>query len=141
MSVIVPSVSTTTPTVAWSSMTLRVPISAACSNGMSSSSHGVVTMRVSPSSSEPIAPGTRKPTQSTRRMRAVSVSSSGISIASFGTNFGCVVMTVLPLPDCGSSSISRVLLYSFSICGSISVSAKRLMNVDLPVRTGPITPR
>lgn len=53
-----PSVVTTTPTVEWSVMTLRVPISAASVMGISWSNHGVMTMRGARSSNCPTAPGT-----------------------------------------------------------------------------------
>ena len=49
-------------------------------------------------------------------------------------------MIVRPVPDCGSSSRARSRLYRFSMPGSTIVSIKRLMSVDLPVRTGPTTP-
>lgn len=54
-----PSVVMTTPMVECSVMTLRVPSSAASSNGMSWSNQGVRTMRGAPSSMWPMAPGTR----------------------------------------------------------------------------------
>ena len=57
MSVIVPSVVTRMPIVLWSSMTFFVPSSAASVIGISSGSHGVVTIRGCPSSSAPTAPG------------------------------------------------------------------------------------
>ena len=58
MSVTEPSVVTTTPTVQWSSITFRVPSSAASVRGISSSNQGVVTIRGAPSSVAPMAPGT-----------------------------------------------------------------------------------
>ena len=58
ISVTLPSVVTTTPTVEWSVMTLRVPISAASVMGISWSNHGVMTMRGARSSNCPTAPGT-----------------------------------------------------------------------------------
>ena len=59
MSTMLPSVVTTTPIVACSQMTRRVPISAASSNGMSWSNHGVRTMRASSPSLSPSTPGIR----------------------------------------------------------------------------------
>ena len=50
-----------------SRMTRLLPSSAACDIGISWSYHGVMTMRSDPSSVLPAAPGTRKPTLSTRR--------------------------------------------------------------------------
>ena len=54
-----PSVVMTMPMLLCSSMTFFVPISAACASGISSGAHGVMTIRGVPSSSAPIAPGTR----------------------------------------------------------------------------------
>ena len=63
-----------------------------------------------------------------------------ICTASSGTNFGSLVMTVRPEPLWGSSSLARSRRYTSSMPGSTRVSMKRLMKVDLPVRTGPTTP-
>ena len=63
-----------------------------------------------------------------------------ISTASFGINFGSVVIMVLPPALCGSSSLALSFLYSLSIFGITSKSIKFLIKVDLPVRTGPTTP-
>ena len=54
----VPSVVTTMPRVEWSVMTFWVPISAAWVMGISWSNHGVVTIRGTPPSVCPMAPGT-----------------------------------------------------------------------------------
>ena len=43
--------------------------------------------------------------------------------------------------DCGSSSTARCLSCSCSISGKTNNSIKRLIKVDLPVRTGPQIPR
>ena len=56
-------------------------------------------------------------------------------------NFGSVVMIVRPAADCGSSSVARSRRDASVMCGITSVSMNRLMKVDLPVRTGPTTPR
>ena len=53
-----PSVVTTMPMVEWSVMTLRVPVSAARSKGISSSNQGLLTIRGLSSSSWPMAPST-----------------------------------------------------------------------------------
>ena len=58
MSVMVPSVVTTMPMDAWSSMTFRVPSSAASVMGMGASDQGVETIRGLPSSEAPTAPST-----------------------------------------------------------------------------------
>ena len=50
------------------------------------------------------------------------------------------VITTRPDPLWGSSSRARSLRYTFSMLGITWVSMKRLMKVDLPVRTGPTTP-
>ena len=96
--------------VEWSVMTFFVPSSAASRKGIAFSAHGVCTiLGLSPSMS-PSAPGTRYPTQSIIRTRTSALSPKEISTASFGTNFGSVVMIVLPLADCGSSSFARSLV-------------------------------
>jgi hypothetical protein len=59
MSVIVPSVVTKIPIVECSSMTFLVPISAAFSNGISSSDQGVFTILGMSSSKYPIALSTK----------------------------------------------------------------------------------
>ena len=58
-----------------------------------------------------------------------------------GMNLGSVVMIVVPVPLWGSSSIVRFRSFSSAISGRIMVSIKRLINVDLPLLTGPTTPR
>ena len=58
MSLIEPSVVTTTPMVEWSRITLRVPVSAARSKGTASSNQGLFTIRGLSSSSWPMAPST-----------------------------------------------------------------------------------
>ena len=65
---------------------------------------------------------------------------SAISTASLGTNAGFVVMIVRPEPLCGSSSCARARMCAFSMPGITSFSMNRLMNVDLPVLTGPTIP-
>ena len=59
-----PSVVTTIPIVEWSCITLRVPSSAACVNGIGLSDHGVITILSPSPSSSPPAPFTIYPTQS-----------------------------------------------------------------------------
>ena len=100
----VPSVVMTTPTVEWSVMTLRVPISAASVMGISWSNQGVMTMRGDRSSNWPTAPGTMYPTQSMSRTEKAASPSSWTRTASSGTNFGSAVMMVRPEPLWGSSS-------------------------------------
>ena len=80
------------------------------------------------------------PRQSIIRTRKLTFGSSVMLTASSGINFGSVVMMVRPAADCGSSSAARLRRGSFSMRGSTIVSIKRLMKVDLPVRTGPTTP-
>ena len=58
MSLMLPSVVTTSPMVEWSVMTFFVPISAAILKGMASSNQGVFTMRGCSSSIYPKALGT-----------------------------------------------------------------------------------
>ena len=60
--------------------------------------------------------------------------------ASSGMNLGSVVMIVRPAADWGSSSVARSRANSLPMFGMTSVSIKRLMKVDFPVRTGPTTP-
>ncbi len=135
-----PSQVTSIPTVECSLITLRVPCSAASSNGMGSLDHGTLTMRVCPSSVAPSASGTRYPTQSIIRS-LILVPSPKVSVtASSGTNLGSAVITVFPAALCGSSSVARFLSYSPSIPGMTDVSIKRLIKVDLPHLTGPTTP-
>jgi hypothetical protein len=107
---------------------------------MGSGNQGVLTIRGAFSSIYPKAPSTIYPTQSMRRTLNVVLASSFTSTASFGTNFGSVVMTVFPDALCGSSSMERALSYSLPIFGKTRDSINRLINVDLPVRTGPTTP-
>ena len=121
-------------------MTFFVPISAAMLNGISSSNHGVLTMRGCSFSMYPSDPGTMYPTQSIMRTRRFVPAPSVISAACSGMNFGSVVMIVRPDADCGSSSVARSLRFASRMFGKTSVSIKRPMNVDLPVRTGPTTP-
>jgi hypothetical protein len=82
-------------------------LSAACDMGISSSYHGVMTMRSAPSSRFPTAPRTRKPTESTIRTLQCAPSPRSISAARSGTNFGSAVMIDRPEPLCGSSSFAR----------------------------------
>ena len=103
----VPSVVTTMPMEACSSMTFLVPSSAASVMGMGSLCQGVDTIRGTPSSVAPTAPSTMYPTESMSRIRSLVVPSGTISTASSGTNFGSEVMMVLPLPLWGSSSLAR----------------------------------
>ena len=70
----------------------------------------------------------------------MAVPSTVMLTACSGMNFGSVVMIVRPAEDCGSSSVARSRRYSLSMFGITSVSIKRLIKVDLPVRTGPTTP-
>ena len=80
------------------------------------------------------------PTQSTRRT-FISAFSPSVTRAPFsGMNLGSVVMMVLPADDWGSSSVMRSFAKSAGAWGRISVSQNFLINVDLPVRTGPTTP-
>ena len=80
------------------------------------------------------------PTQSIIRTRKATSSSTWISTASSGMNLGSVVIMVLPAADWGSSSMARSRRNWLSMLGSTKVSIKRLIKVDLPVRTGPTTP-
>ena len=121
-------------------MTFLVPTSAASVKGISSSYHGVFTSRSAPFSSWPAAPFTMKPTQSIKRTLASMPSSKEIFAASFGMNFGSVVMMVFPAALWGSSSLVWAFWCSSVICGMTRSSMNRLMNVDFPVRTGPTTP-
>ena len=57
-----------------------------------------------------------------------------------GMNFGSVVMIVRPEADCGSSSTARSRAASSPMFGITIVSINFLINVDLPLRTGPTTP-
>ena len=82
-----------------------------------------------------------KPTQSMRRTFAWMPSPKFTKAASLGMNLGSVVMMVFPAALCGSSSFVRIRSFSSSMPGSTISSMNRLMNVDLPVRTGPTTPR
>ena len=134
-----PSVVITRPIVACSSITLRVPVSAASWNGIAFSNHGVFTIRSLPSSMCPLASFTRKPTQSIRRMRTFCSSPNGTSIASFGINFGSTVVISFPDPLSGSWSRTSAC-FAGSISGSATSSINLRINVDFPVRTGPTTP-
>jgi hypothetical protein len=140
MSVIEPSVVTSIPIVECSSITFFVPISAAVSNGISSSDQGVFTILGISSSKYPIALSTKYPTQSTSLVLNFKLLSNVISIASLGTNFGSVVIIVFPPALCGNSSFALSFLYSLSILGITSKSINFFINVDFPVRTGPTTP-
>ena len=80
------------------------------------------------------------PTQSIIRTRRLIFPSSVMLTASSGMNFGSVVIMVRPAADWGSSSAARLRRGSLSMRGSTMVSIKRLIKVDLPVRTGPTTP-
>ena len=87
-----------------------------------------------------MAPSTKYPTQSTSLNLNFAFSPRVISIASFGTNFGSVVIIVLPSALCGSSSFVLSLLNSLSILGITNKSINLFIKVDLPVLTGPTTP-
>ena len=134
-----PSVVTSTATVACSRMTFSVPVFAASEKGSGASCQGVLTRRSLPSSSAPAAPGTRNPTQSMSRTSAEVFSPNRTETGRAGTNFGSVVMMVLPAADWGSSS-SICERFSPAAAGMTSCWENRLMKVDLPVRTGPTTP-
>ena len=105
-----PSVVTSIPIVECSVITFLVPISAATSNGISSSDHGVFTILGTSFSIYPSALFTKYPTQSTSLVFNFKLSPIVISTASFGTNFGSVVIIVLPAALCGSSSLALSLL-------------------------------
>ena len=135
-----PSVVTKIPIVECSWITFLVPISAACSNGISSSDHGVLTILGISSSKYPIALFTKYPTQSTSLVFNEILFPIVISTASLGINFGSVVIIVLPPALWGSSSLALSCLYELSIFGITSKSMNLFINVDLPVRTGPTTP-
>ena len=98
-------------------------------------------MRTPSSSLYPFASGMTKPTQSTNRTFTLNPSSNSMVAALFGTNFGSVVMIVLPIPACGSSSIIRAFSYSSGTYGSTALSINSLINVDFPTRTGPTIPK
>ena len=116
-------------------------MAAAFVKGIGSLNQGVITIRSEPFSSWPVAPSTIKPTQSIQRTFTRTESSTGISTAVFGINFGSdVIMTVPPLL-CGSSSLACSRLCTSSILGMTIISINRLIKVDFPVRTGPTTPR
>ena len=136
-----PSVVTTMPIVECSVITFLVPVSAAFENGISSFVQGVFTILSTPFSICPLAPFIIYPTQSTSRTFMHMSSYGDISAASLGINLGSVVIIVVPPDACGSSSTA--LLFSFSSCmtGSTHISINLLINVDLPVLTGPTTPR
>ena len=140
ISLMEPSVVTTNPMVECSWMTFCVPISAAILNGISSSNHGVITMRGCSFSMYPSELGTMYPTQSIMRTLSLAFCSNSMLTASSGINFGSVVMMVLPAADCGSSSTARSLTNSPSMFGITKSSINRLIKVDFPVRTGPTTP-
>ena len=74
------------------------------------------------------------------RTRTVAWSPSVTVTASPGTNLGCVVMMVRPLPLWGSSSERRSRRGPGAMAGRTSFSIIRAMSVLLPVRTGPTTP-
>ncbi len=115
-------------------------MAAACVNGISPSTHGVFTSLSAPPSICPDAPSTIYPTQSMSRTEMAISPATWMSAASLGMNLGSVVITVMPAADCGNSSLARSKLYTSDILGSTNTSIKRLINVDLPVRTGPTTP-
>ena len=93
-----------------STITFLVPSSAAVSNGISCSAHGVFTILGVSFSKYPIALFTKYPTQSTNLVFSLTFPSKLISTASFGINFGSVVIIVLPPALCGSSSIALSFL-------------------------------
>ena len=134
-----PSVVTSIPIVECSPITLLVPSSAASAKGIATSLQGVMIILSTPSSSEPSAPFTIYPTQSII-FTLSSVSPTLIFTDSSGTNFGSVVITVLPVALCGISSTVLCLSYSSSIFGSTILSRNLCINVDFPVLTGPTTP-
>ena len=135
-----PSVVTTIPIVECSFITFSVPISAASVKGIGSLYHGVITKRGPFSSSYPLAAFTTYPTQSIILILALK-SSTFILAAVAGTNFGSVVIIVLPAAACGNSSKHLFLSYSSSILGITKFSINFLMKVDFPVLTAPTTPR
>ena len=135
-----PSVVTTRPMVACSRMTRRVPVSAAWSKGTAWSNQGLLTNRGALFSSCPRAPSTIYPTQSISRARKLPPAFRSMLTAFSGINFGSVVMIVRPAADWGSSSLARARCASFLMRGSSISSAKRLMKLLLPLRTGPTTP-
>ena len=74
------------------------------------------------------------------RARKLPPPDNWISTACSGMNLGSVVMMVRPAADWGNSSSARVRCASFWIWGSSSCSAKRLIKLLFPLRTGPTTP-
>ena len=136
----VPRMVTTRPMEQCSSITFLVPSSAASVMGISWSYQGVVTILGEPSSSAPTAPLTIYPTESIIRTRSLAVPSGEISTASSGTNLGSEVIIVFPEPLWGSSSLARSRRWGSEMQGMTNSSMIRLINVDLPVRTGPTTP-
>ena len=74
------------------------------------------------------------------RLRFYVIVTRNISYCAVGVNIGSVVIMVRPAADCGSSSTALSRLQSPSMFGITSASINYLMNVDLPVRTGPTTP-
>ena len=80
------------------------------------------------------------PTQSISLTLKDILSSMFISIAFSGTNFGSVVIIVLPAADCGISSTALSFLNLVSILGTTKFSIIFFMKVDFPVLTGPTTP-
>ena len=126
--------------VEWSFITFSVPISAASTNGISSVYHGVFTILGPFSSVAPWALSIMYPTQSINLILHVK-SSILILAALLGTNFGSVVIIVLPAALWGISSKALFLSYSSSIFGTINVSTIRFIKVDLPVLTAPTTPK
>ena len=136
-----PSVVTTIPIVECSFITFHVPSCAAFVNGISVSDHGVFTCLSLSFSMCPVAPSTIYPTQSISLTRTLIPSTGQTSAASDGTNLGSVVIIVVPDALCGSSSFALFLSCSSVIDGITKRSINLLMNVDLPVLTGPTTPR
>ena len=131
----------TIPKVECSLITFWVPIFAASSNGIVSSNQGVFTILIFWSSKYPIAGSITKPTQSIKRTFTNKDSSIFKVIACEGTNLGSIVIIVLPLPDCGNSSKALFLSSSSTILGITATSINFFINVDLPTRTGPTTPK
>ena len=130
-----------TATLQCSVTTRVVPSSAACSNGISFSLHGVLTIRALPSGAIcPCAPATRYPTQSIIRTFASTLFPKSTRTLCAGTNLGCVVIIVLPSALCGNSSKAHARKLSSVILGKTNCSINFVIKVDLPTRTGPTTP-
>ena len=66
--------------------------------------------------------------------------STVIFAASFGMNFGSVVIIVFPDALCGNSSMALSLSKVSEIFGITNKSINLFIKVDLPVLTGPTIP-